>query len=301
MKLKIFAPATIGNVGPGFDVLGLAVEGIGDTFEIEPVTEPEPLTIEGRDADVIPVDPQVNTVTLAASYLFAQYQKIQPLRVKISRQLPASGGLGASAASSVAGALAAATLLEIDNIDKILEAALYAEGCVSGRHLDNIAPCLLGGLTVVHQVDPPQVIRAPCSANFTLVLVTPGMKLSTKNSRALLPGSLSNAAWVQQMAHTAGLLVGLGQGDIKMIRQSLKDPFAEPQRAPLIPGFYKAQKAARDAQALGFTISGGGPSCFAICETEEIAHQVGDVTAPIFGEGTTVHIGPVAQQGARLL
>jgi len=303
MIIEILAPATIGNVGPGFDVLGLAVAGLGDRFFISSVEQfsASSITVKGRDANLIPTAPEKNTVTLAARYLAEKYQKNIGFQVVIERELPVSGGLGASAASSVAGALGAAKLLGVTAISDIIAAALFAEAHVAGRHLDNIAPCLLGGLCVVQQLEPAIIHRASYRGDFWFVLLTPSVKIDTKKSRALLPTSLSNADWIKQMALTASLLTGFSQGNANIIRESLLDPFAEPHRAMMIPDFLQAKKAALEQGALGFAISGGGPTCFAICEHEAIAQQVAEASLSAFGPNTSVHIGPLAEQGAVIL
>ncbi|MFW7380070.1 MAG: homoserine kinase [Oligoflexus sp.] len=303
MAIKIFAPATIGNVGPGFDVLGLAVSGLGDHFEIDAVDDPAAslISVAGRDAEFIPNDPQKNTVTLAAQYLAQSQGKTLGFQVHIERSLPVSGGLGASAASSVAGALGAGAILNVTDKNQILAAALHAEAMVAGRHLDNIAPCLLGGLCVVQNVDPPIVYRALYRGDFSFVLLTPAVQIDTKKSRSLLPTSLDNAAWIKQMALTASLVTGFSLGDAAIISKALQDPFAEPKRGPLIPNFSQAKQAALQEGALAFAISGGGPSCFALCENASIAGQVAEACLAAFGSNTSVHIGPLAEEGAHIL
>lgn len=302
MTIEIFAPATIGNVGPGFDVLGLAVDGLGDRFRFRFLEKgPSVIRVEGRDASEVPLKPKDNVVTQAAQFLFDKYGSSRAIDVSIFRELPISGGLGASAASSVAGAMAAAHLLEIDRPEEVLEAALFAESQVAGRHLDNIGPCFYGGLTIVHRVDPPEIVQVPCQGGFSIVLVTPPIKMNTKKSRALLPNTLNIEHWVQQMAHTSALVMAFVKGDANLLRHALIDPFAEPQRAPMIPGFYVAQKAALKHGALAFTISGGGPTCFSVCENETISRQVGEAVSQVFGEGTTYHIGPISTKGAHIL
>lgn len=300
MVVEIFAPATIGNVGPGFDVLGLAVHGLGDRFWISPTDmEQSTIAVTGRDAALIPTSPEANTVTIAAKYLADRHGEKINFKVQIERQLPASGGLGSSAASSVAGALGAAKIIGLPlQSPDVLAAALHAESQVAGRHLDNIAPCLYGGLCIVQDIEPVTIHKAPCQGNFFFVLLSPDIKIDTKASRSLLPKQLQNKDWIRQMALTASLLTGFAKGDSDTIRLALQDPFAEPRRAALIPNFYQAKKAALDHGALGFSISGGGPSCFAICQDEATAQEVGAAVMQAFDAKTSIHIGPMAKQGA---
>lgn len=300
MGVEVFVPASIGNVGPGFDVLGLAVSGLGDVFKVEAVDQfsKSQIRIEGRDANKIPVDPNKNTVTLAANFLAQKIGRDIGFKVDIKRSLPVSGGLGASAASSVAGAVAAAALLDLDSQIDILEAALYAESLVAGKHLDNIAPALLGGLCVVQSLEPAIVHRAAYAGSYWYLLITPPVQLDTKKTRALLPSNLDNKQWIHQMALTASLLTGFAKADSAIIRQSLQDPFAEPKRSGFIPGFFEVKAAALQAGALGFAISGGGPSCFAVCETQALAEQIGEQAKAIFSPQTSVHVGILAERGA---
>ena len=204
MQFKVFVPASIGNVGPGFDVLGLGLEELGDIFEFQFKDEKEPISIfvEGVDAALVPTDPKKNTVSIAAVF-FAEKLVGRPISfsLKIKRNLPIAGGLGSSAASSVAGAFAAAHYF--NKLDKawMIEAALEAESAVSGRHLDNIAPSLLGGLCVVEKSgETLDATVIPVDMDLYYVMMTPRIKLDTKSGRAILPKSLDTASWVKQLS-----------------------------------------------------------------------------------------------------
>lgn len=299
--IQIFAPGSIGNVGPGFDILGLAVEGIGDTIIVEESDRHE-ITIEGRDAQLIPTDPKENTVTLAADAYFKKYGIQRRLRIELRRQLPSSGGLGASAASSVAGALAAATILgKADDKEGIVKAALVAEAHVAGKHLDNIAPCVYGGMTLVQSTEPISIYRIRNEVELTIALFTPSIKIRTKESRTVLPSSLESSVWIQQMANTSALTLGMAQGNIQMIRSGLNDLFSEPNRQHLIPGFIQAKEAAMNHGALGFSISGAGPTCFALFESLSQANASIDHIRTQFPSECSVHVGRIAKNGARVL
>lgn len=266
MKVRVFAPGSIGNVGPGFDILGMAVDGFGDEFTFDFSVKNYSINIFGIGADKIPRMREANAACIAADAILRKYDSASNYSLRIDRSLPLSGGMGASAAASVAGALAASHYLGKYSEVEILQAALEAERHVAGYHLDNIAPCLLGGVSLVHHVHPPNVSKVPFNQRFQLVIFMPDLTLDTKFSRSLLPDTLPTKIWVQQMAQTAGVILGLMQGDEAILKTSLKDEYAEPQRAPLIPGFYKAKQEALAAGAINFTISGGGPSCFSLCD-----------------------------------
>jgi homoserine kinase len=301
-EFRVFAPASIGNVASGFDVLGLAVAGLGDTFVFEESSHYS-IAVQGRDARLVPLEPEKNTVTLAAEALFTNLG-ITPKRfhVTLERSLPLAGGLGSSAASSVAGALAAAKLAGVlDRKDLILQSALAAETVVAGPHLDNIAPCVYGGLTLVQDVGNLRVYPVPLKARFWVTLTTPPLHIQTKEARKVLPQQLDTTRWTRQMAHCTTLALALALGDYEQIAFGLKDPFAEPARGNLIPGFFQAKAMAMNAGAFGFSISGSGPTCFALSADEATAHKVAEAVREVFGPQTLVHIAEPSLEGASII
>jgi homoserine kinase len=293
----------VGNVGPGFDVLGLAVCGVGDKVSVELWDGPHDVieAIEGRDAALIPLDPTRNAATLAArAALDALGGKTARLRVRIDKGLPASGGMGGSAASSVAGALAAFLALGRQATpQEVMRAALVGEAAVAGRHLDNIAPCVLGGLTLVRSVEPMDVAQVPVARTWYVALVTPAIRVDTRNARALLPVHWDRDSWVRQMANTAALVAAFITGDEHLLSRALDDGFAEPRRATLIPHFAQVKHAALAQGALGCSISGAGPTVFALCANESVADACGNAMKEAFAEvPATTHVGAVDRKGA---
>lgn len=302
--VTVFAPASIGNVGPGFDVLGLAVEGLGDTITATITDGPTELVgISGRDATLVPNETEKNVACIAARALLQKLKETRGVRLTLEKGLPLSGGLGGSAASSVAGALAAASVFDCEvTIQTLLEAALEGEASVSGRHLDNIAPCLLGGLTLVRSQEPPDVISLTIKDDWWLALCTPKVRLETKAARALLPSLWERQKWVQQMANTAALVHAFAQGDEGLVRRALDDGFAEPARASLIPGFYEVKNAALSSGAFGCSISGAGPTVFALCPNQERASSVLQAMQAAFGVvESSGHVGRISKKGARVV
>lgn len=301
MKFSIFAPGTIGNVASGFDVLGLAVDGLGDTFHFE-AADAYSIRASGRDAADIPVDPLQNAVTIASEAFYRLFgRRAQPFAVHLDRALPMSGGLGSSAASSVAGALAAARFAEAGPCsDLILQAALEAEASIAGPHLDNIAPCFYGGLTLVQDTDALAIYPIPIQLELWIVLITPSIKIKTKDARQVLPPKLTTAEWSRQMAHCTTLAVALARGDAQHLAFGLTDTYAEPARASLIPGFPKAQEAAKAAGAHGFSLSGSGPTCFALCPSKEVAEAVGRAVRGVFGPQSQLNIVQPRLKGAEV-
>jgi homoserine kinase len=298
----VFAPGSIGNVGPGFDVLGLAVDGVGDEVRLERV--PGPSTIEditGVDAELIPRAAEKNVVTVAAEAMLRALGEGGGVRAWLHKGIPQSGGLGGSAASSVAGAHAAAVAAGHDpSALEVMAAALVGEATVAGRHLDNIAACVLGGLTLVRSTDPIDVVRVPLARPLWVALVTPAVRLETRTARSVLSPTSERAEWVQQMANTAALLHGLSSGDLGLVSRALVDGFAEPKRAPLIPRFAEIKRAALNAGALGSSISGAGPTIFAlVAEAGRAAAVLAAMQAALGGMPGRAQLTTVATEGAR--
>ena len=309
MRATVFAPGSIGNVGPGFDVLGLAVDGLGDTVSVEAGFS-RPVDVRGRDAELIPTDPTKNAAAIAAQAMLerlnqcrtgfspsARMDGLKPVlhcSVTIEKGLPMSGGIGGSAASSVAGAYAAALACGVTpSPEDIILAALAGEEAVSGRHLDNIAPITLGGLVLSRSIEPLDVIKLPVPDDWCVVLVRPNVRIETKKARAILPQQWDS--WTQQMANTAALIHAFGTADGALARRALEDLYAEPRRAPLIPHFDEIKRAALDAGAFGCSISGSGPTIFAIAD-----HATAERIAAAMNIGDCdVRIADIDRRGAR--
>ena len=185
--------------------------------------------------------------------------------LRVTKGLPLSGGQGGSAASAIAGVVAANHLIDAGlDTNALLACALIAESSVAGRHADNLAPSLLGGLVLVRSLDPIDVIRLPVPTGLRVVLVHPEQQLRTRDARAVLPDTVPRALALEQAANIAAMVAGAGRGDIALLGRALDDRIAEPARAALLPGFPAAKRAALDAGALGCSISGAGPSTFAL-------------------------------------
>ena len=322
MKATVFAPGSIGNVGPGFDVLGLAVDGLGDTVTVETADDAS-VVVRGRDAELIPTDPTKNAASIAAN---AMLRRLRPnvipsvardLAARVARRpstqvpryarddrrsaivtidkgLPVSGGIGGSAASSVAGAYAAALACGVTpSPEDIILAALAGEEVVSGRHLDNIAPITLGGLVLSRSIEPLDVIKLAVPDDWCVVLVRPNVRIETKKARAILPQQWD--LWTRQMANTAALIHAFATADGALARRALEDLYAEPRRAPLIPHFDEIKRAALDAGAFGCSISGSGPTIFAIAD-----HATAERIAAAMNIGDCdVRVAEIDRRGAR--
>lgn len=304
----VFAPGSIGNVGPGFDVLGLAFDGLGDSVSVELIDgETPPVSVTGRDAAIVPTDPAKNAAAIAARAALDARHYRGGFRISIDKGLPLAGGMGGSAASSVGGALAALLALAKTRSGhpaptpaEIIAAALAGETAVAGPHIDNIVPCTLGGLGLSRSVDPIDFASVPVAAAWWVALVTPHVRVETKAARALLPETWHRRGFVQLMANAAGLMHAFATGDGELLRRSLDDVYAEPLRKSLVPHFDDVKAAALRAGAFGASLSGSGPTVFAIAPDESTAHLVAAAMRHAFVEvPSSSHVGPIARRGAR--
>ncbi len=302
--VRAFAPATVANLGPGFDVLGLAVQSIGDTVSVSRSKVPgvRVLEITGDDG-VLPKDPAKNTAAVAARAVLDVAGIASGLEIRIEKGLPLCSGLGSSAASAAAAAFATNALLgsPLRKVE-LIAPCVEAEAVVSGRHADNVAPALLGGLVLVRDVDPVDVIRLPVPEGLTIVLVTPSCALPTKEAREALPADVEMSLMVTHSAQLAALVSACYANDLSLLSRSLFDPVVTPARLPLIPGASRSIDAALGAGALGASISGAGPSIFAMCRSARSAARVAHVMSEAFldaGLESSVHISPADCPGAR--
>lgn len=304
MKATVYVPASIGNVGPGFDVLGLAVSGLGDEITVHlGQMEDKVLGVTGLDADLVPLEAGKNAVVIAAKKYLESKNLKYGVQIEIHRQLPIAGGLGSSAAASVGGALGAAFAAQVPFTDEdILKAALAGESYTSGKHLDNIAPCFLGGFCTVLSNTPPKVYSLAQNSSWWIALLTPDCSLPTKTSRNLLPTHLEQNEWVKIMSHSIALVAAFEKADEKLLSLSLQDFYAEPRRAPLIKNFYSVKEAALKSEALTCALSGAGPTIFAICKNEISAKTVlKSMEKELESPPRLSHIGPISTQGAKRL
>ena len=308
--IKVFAPASIANLGPGFDTLGVALEGLGDTIEARRIEGgPRGVVISAMtgDAKGIPVEPDRNCAGRAAESVLKQLKgkaaKEASLEMRIHKGLPQGSGLGSSAASAVGGAVAAHLLFGSElGSNTLLEAALEGEVLASGsRHADNLAASLLGGVTIVKSHTPLEVVRLDAPTAIRFVLVLPEMEIETRHARAVLPEMVRLRDAVVNWANVAALVAAVARGTIAEIGRAVVDQVIEPIRAPMIPGFHDVKRAALEAGAHGCTISGAGPALFAVA-TAETAEKVALAMNAAFrqhGLNSRHFICPPDNRGAR--
>ena len=265
-RASAFAPASVGNVAIGFDILGFAIDTLGDRVTVSRREAPgvEIAAVRGSSGE-LPREARDNT---AGRALLALQEAVRPdfgFRLEIDKGIPLGAGLGGSAASAVGAVVAANSLLPrpVSRLE-LLQFAMAGEAVASGaRHADNIAPSLFGGLVLTVGIDHPRVKQIPVPAGIRAVIVHPHMFLATSRARAILKLSVDLSDFVWQTANLAGFISGCYTDDLDLIRASFEDVVIEPQRAALIPGFKEVRRGAMEAGALGCSISGAGPSMFA--------------------------------------
>ncbi len=309
IRTSAFAPGSIGNVGPGLDVLGAAVTGAGDTVVAE-WTDVPGVTIRDAGAPDLPTDVERHTSGVAALAVIRAVTSLgntapaNGIALSVHKGLPQSAGQGGSAASAVAAAAAVNALLGSPlGSHALLAACLEAEESVAGRHLDNIAPSLLGGVVLVRSLDPLDVVELPVPDSLRIVLAHPDQRLRTSDARSVLPTEIPRAIAVHQFAQVGAMVAALCLGDLALLGRSVDDRIAEPARAPLLPGFREAKAAALEAGALGASISGSGPTAFALCDGDLVAARVATAMEAAYaaaGVPARVRVAQVDTVGTRI-
>ncbi len=307
-SVTVFAPATVANLGPGFDILGLAIEGAGDEVTARRVSGATGVVIASIEGDggVLPLDAASNTAGIAAAHVLKMAGVEARVELSIVKGMPMGSGMGSSAASAAAAAVAT-NLLVGSPLRKtaLVEACVEAEAAVSGRHADNVAPAVLGGLIMVRRVEPLELIRLPVPDGLTVAVVTPHFELPTRQARAALPEAVSMGVMVRTMANVAAIVSACHTGDLALLGRSIHDEIVTPARAALIPGGQAAMDAALDAGALGSSISGAGPSIFALCRSPRSAQKAADAMIRAFkAAGLTCRpaiVSPAECSGARMI
>jgi len=271
-KVKAFAPATVANVSCGFDILGFALDSLGDHVILCKNDEKvlRVISIKG-DGGRLPLGADKNTCSIAIRAMLNDLGSDQGFDIKLEKGLPLGSGMGSSAASAVAALVAVNELLGNPYPkDDLLPFAMEAERAACGTaHADNVAPSLLGGFVLIRGYKPLDVIKLSVPDNLTCTLLHPNYQLNTSDSRSVLKDRIPLKDAITQSGNVAGLVAGLFQSDYALISRSLEDVIAEPYRASLLPGFDEVKKAMLELGALGLGISGSGPTLFILSEGKE--------------------------------
>lgn len=313
--VRVFAPASVSNLGPGFDVLGLAVERPGDVVEAECGGAPglEIVEVTG-DGGQLTRDASRNVAGVAGASVLNDLRSrglagpavLLGVRLRVHKQMPLASGLGSSAASSVAGAMAVNELFGAPlSRRELLPHALAGEAAAAGSgHADNAAPSLLGGIVLIRGYDPLEVLQLPVPPALRVVVVHPHARVETSGARALLRGhGFPIEQAVANLGNLGAFVAALYRNDLELLGRSVEDRMVEPLRTPLIPGYVAVKRAAAAAGALGCSISGSGPSVFALAPDDGTAATVAAAMRRAFmdaaGLDSEAYTGPVNATGAR--
>tara|TARA_Y100000589_G_scaffold136231_1_gene130358 strand:- start:3190 stop:4137 length:948 start_codon:yes stop_codon:yes gene_type:complete len=288
-QVTSFAPASIGNVGPGFDVFGLALKGLGDYVAMKRTSEPgvRILKIEG-DSGRLPLVSSKNTAGLAAeNVLKICEQKGDSFGVELTlkKGLPINSGLGSSGASAAAAARAVSKLTDVELLDEeLLAACVEAEAGVAGYHADNVAPSLLGGFVIVESYEPLTTLRLIPPVDIPIGIIKPDIEVATKEARDLVPELITINSMIHNLARSTSMVAHLMRGDVTSFGKAIRDIIVEPARATLVPGFFQAKKNLLGAGALGCSLSGSGPSLFYVATDQDALHSLAKVAINAFEE-----------------
>jgi homoserine kinase len=303
-KVTVHAPGTVANLVCGFDILGLALNDPYDIMELTLLDEPN-VIIHNRDEYGLPTEPEQN---VAGVVLLAVMEKIggnTGFEVTIEKHIKPGSGIGSSAASAAGAAVAANHLLgNIFSTDELVQLAMNGEKLASGvKHADNIAPCILGGVSLIRSIHPIDIISIP-SPELHVTVVHPQIEVRTSDARQILRQQILLKDAIRQWGNIAGLVAGFLKNDTQLIGRSLEDVIIEPIRSILIPGFDEVKKNCKEAGALGGGISGSGPSIFMLSTEEATARQVATAMTDVYrriGIDHHIHVTTINMNGVRIL
>ena len=306
-SVRVFAPASVSNLGCGFDIFGMALEGPGDEVVVRGASGTGIVSVSvSGDAGRVPTDPARNAAALAVEGVLDRLGSVAGVAIEVRKGIPMASGLGGSAASAVAGAVAADALLG-GNLDRtaLLECAMIGERKGSGaNHADNAAPSLIGGFVLVLPGAPAKMVALPTPNDLVVAVAHPHMEVETRQARMILGDTIPLMAGVQQWGNAAGMVAGLFRGDWELIARCMCDAVAEPVRAKLVPGFERVRASALEAGAIGAGLSGSGPSVFALCRGRDAAERVVTAMAEAFRDEAGVEsdtlISAARAAGARI-
>ncbi|MGI0105262.1 homoserine kinase [Salinimicrobium sp. WS361] len=304
-EIKIFAPATVANLSCGFDVLGCCLKSIGDEMLLRKNTTGEIriTKITGQD---LPMEADKNVAGVAVRALLKELNSQQGFDIEIYKKIKAGSGIGSSAASSAGAVFAVNKLLkEPFSPEELIPFAMEGERLASGNaHADNVAPALLGGFNLIRSYEPLEVIHLPTPQDLRMVILHPLIEVKTMDSRSIIRQNISLQKAVKQWGNLGAFVSGLYSNDYALLGRSLKDEIVEPVRSILIPFFDELKIIARESGALGFGISGSGPSVFAMCKGEASAKQTGAAIQKYYQEKEIdfdLHLSKIGNEGVKII
>lgn len=304
-RIRVFAPASIANLGCGFDVMGLALDEVGDILEMT-LDEGEGISIVNDTEVPLPEDPEQNVITPVIRKFMAVTGSRGKIDVRICQKIFPGSGIGSSAASSAAAAygvneLFGCPLTEEELVVCTMEGENLASG---GYHADNAAPALMGGIVLIRGYEPLDLIKLPVPGNFYCAVIHPQLVVNTKEARGILPKVVPMHNAVKQWGNVGGLIAGLYSGNIGLIGRSMQDAVAEPYRKQFIPDFDALRYKVLQTGALAMNIAGSGPSVFTLADCREVAQKSANIMKTHF-DGLDIkseaYVVKVTNKGAKLI
>ena len=310
-EVRVFAPATVANVAVGFDILGFAIDRPGDEIVARlsnEFTGVHIVTITGTGDKQLPTETENNTAGMAALRLLEHLGREQEvgIELEIHKKMPFGSGLGSSAASAAGATVAVNELLGSPlTREALLYFTVLGEQVADGSfHADNVAPCLTGGIILIRSNESLDVHHLPVPTNLHVAVVHPEIEILTRDARAVLSDTVPLTTVVHQLGSLASFITALYTSDLPLLSRSLRDYIVEPQRKKLIPGFDAVQSIALERGALGCSISGAGPSVFALCDSGYLAQAVGQAMQSAFREvdiDSQLYVSPINQRGVEII
>ncbi|WP_324025979.1 homoserine kinase [Maribacter sp. BPC-D8] len=304
-EIKVFCPATVANVSCGFDVLGVALDSVGDEMIVRKVSQ-KGIRITKLTGQDLPKETLNNVAGVAGNAFLLASDYEGGFEIEINKKIKPGSGIGSSAASA-AGAVWAMNHLLGNPFSKteLVKFAMEGERLASDvAHADNVAPALFGGFTLVRSYSPLDIIDIPAPSDLYVTIIHPQIEIKTSDSRKILKTTISMETGIKQWGNVGGLVAGLFKEDYDLIGRSLEDHIVEPIRSILIPGFDEVKKVSLEAGALGSGISGSGPSIFAFSKGNETALKVGEAMKTVYnkiGIAYEIHVSKINMEGVKLL
>lgn len=305
-KIKIFTPATISNLGCGFDIIGLAIESVGDEMLIKTNKSEKIRITKITGYNNIPYQTSENVAGVALQAMLEHLNEKQGFDIEINKKIKPGSGIGSSAASAAGVVVAANELLGKPLTRKqLVQFAMKGEILSSGsEHADNVAPAVLGGITLIRTCNPLDIIKITTPKKLYCVLLHPQIEIKTIEARNILNQQVSLKSAINQWGNVAGLIAGLINSDYDLIGRSIEDHIIEPQRSKLIKGYWELKNAAIEAGALGVNISGSGPSVFALTNGKQKAEEVKKAMENQYlkeGINFNIYLSGINEDGVKIL
>src|SRR3989344_2231643 len=305
-EIKVFAPATVANVGPGFDVFGFALGQPGDIITARKIDSGERLTKISNPRLPKEADKNCASIATAEVVKMANRRGIKGgVELEVEKGISLCSGMGGSAASAVGGAVAANEILgSLFSKKELLPACIVAEEAVSGYHADNVSACLFGGFILIKTYEPLEIIQLKLPKDLICIAVNPEYEVQTKEARKVVPQQVDLKSLIRQVGNASSIIAGIALNDVKLIGRGVDDCIVEPARQHLIPGFEKVKENALDAGAYGCSISGSGPSVFAIADKSLDAENIAKSMQAAFlevGLKSKAYISECENEGAKVI